>query len=150
MGELVLAWTVHEGHTYLYSSSQVRRSLLRKRPGGVMKLKKAQAATTTPPVPEWKEWTGEIVAGHYVAPEEDSPTLRAWFLSFGKKSKVLLKGECRLRALLYHMIPRLGEAESLVHIYGSAYSASPAMALALRKLDAEALGQVTMVGSMRA
>jgi hypothetical protein len=43
-GTPVLAWTVHEGHSWFYSTPQVRRALQQRRLGAVTKLKKNPAA----------------------------------------------------------------------------------------------------------
>ena len=42
-GTPVLAWTVHEGHSWFYSAPQVRRALQQRRLGAVTKLKKKTA-----------------------------------------------------------------------------------------------------------
>jgi hypothetical protein len=43
-GKPVLAWTVHEGHSWFYSTPQVRRALQQRRLGEATKLKKNAAA----------------------------------------------------------------------------------------------------------
>jgi hypothetical protein len=43
-GKPVLAWTVHEGHSWFYAAPQVRRALQQRRPGEVTKLTKNAAA----------------------------------------------------------------------------------------------------------
>jgi hypothetical protein len=42
-GKPVLAWTVHEGHCWFYSTPQVRRALQQRRLGSVTKLNKKTA-----------------------------------------------------------------------------------------------------------
>jgi hypothetical protein len=40
VGKPVLAWTVHEGHSWFYAAPQVRRALQQRRIGEATKLKK--------------------------------------------------------------------------------------------------------------
>ena len=118
-GKPVLAWTVHEGHCYFYSSAQVRKTLQQRRVGAVTKLRKAQAASKVPLASEWKEWTGEIADGHFFAPEDELMIIRAWFLGCGKNPKVLMKDEARPRALVFHIPKRAhGGPAGTCYIHG--------------------------------
>ena len=105
-GSPILAFTVHEGHSYFYKAPRVRLALMRRRTGEVTKLKKAQRSATTPLTTEWKPWADEIEDGHFFVQEEELPTVRAWFLAQKKHPKVMMKDELRPRGLLYNLTKR--------------------------------------------
>jgi hypothetical protein len=117
-GKPVLTWTVHESHCWFYQTPQVRRALQHRRTGPVAMLRKAQGPSNAPLASEWRPWKGEIAEGHFYAPEEELPTIRGWFLSFGKPVKVLLKDACRPRALVYQLRQRVDEATGSCTIHG--------------------------------
>ena len=117
-GKPTLAFTVHEGHAFFYNSPHVRRSLQKRRPGGVAKMKKLQAATTTPPLSEWQEWSGEVAAGHLWALEDDLPSIRAQLLRGGRNCKVLMRDSMHPRGLLYNLTKRLDGEQGVLHVHG--------------------------------
>ena len=47
-GHPILAFTVHEEHSYFHKTPRVRLALMRRRTGEVKRLKKAQRSATTP------------------------------------------------------------------------------------------------------
>jgi hypothetical protein len=105
-GHPILAFTVHEEHSYFYKTPRIRLALMRRRTGEVTRLKKAQRSATTPLTTEWKPWADEIEDGHFFVQEEELPTVRAWFFSQKKHPKVMMKDELRPRGLLYNLTKR--------------------------------------------
>ncbi len=83
----------------------------------VVRLKKDQRNTTTPPASEWQPWCRELVPGHYAVAEDSLPTERAWFLAQGKQPKVLLKSETSPRALLYNCTKRVEGCTGTVYLH---------------------------------
>ncbi len=102
----ILAFTVHEGHSYFYKSTRVRQALMARRTGEVTRLKKTQRASSTPITSEWKPWANELEAGHFFVDENDLDTVRAWFLDQGKHPKVMMKDKLQARGLLYNLTKR--------------------------------------------
>ena len=102
----ILAFTVHEGHSYFYKSTRVRQALMARRTGEVTRLKKTQRASSTPITSEWKPWENELEAGHFFVDENDLDSVRAWFLDQGKHPKVMMKDKLQARGLLYNMTKR--------------------------------------------
>ena len=117
-GSPVLAWTVHEGHSWFYATPQVRRALQQRRLGAVTKLKKTQRPSSTPLASEWEPWAGELREGHFRADEEELPQIRLWFLDQGRQPSVLLKDSTRPRALLYRLTQTRDGQTGTVHIHG--------------------------------
>jgi hypothetical protein len=117
-GTPVLAWTVHEGHCWFYSTPQVRRALQARRLGEATKLKKTQRPSSTPLASEWGPWAGELREGHFHVAEEELPQVRLWFLNQGRQPSVLLKDSTRPRALLYRMTQARDGQTGTVHIHG--------------------------------
>ena len=105
-GNPILAFTVHEGHSYFYKTTRVRQALMARRTGEITHLKKAQRCASTPITSEWKPWNEEIEAGHFFVDENDMSTVRAWFLDRKKHPKVMMKDELRPRGLLYTLSKR--------------------------------------------
>ncbi len=106
-GNPILAFTVHEGHSYFYKTTRIRQALMARRTGEITHLKKAQRSASTPITSEWKPWADEIEAGHFFVDENDMATVRAWFLDRKKHPKVMMKDELRPRGLLYNLTKRV-------------------------------------------
>jgi hypothetical protein len=111
----ILAWTVHEGHCYFYSTPQVRRSLLQRRVGAVTKMRKVQKATSTLLADEWLPWAKSLKQGHYRVDEEEFNEVQK---AQGRNVQVLMKDSSRPRALLYRMTRVRDGATGMVHIHG--------------------------------
>jgi hypothetical protein len=100
-GKPVLAWTVHEGHMFMYSTPQVRGALQQRSIGSVKKMRKVQKASTTPLASSWLPWARNLEEGHYRLDEDELPEMRAWFLKQGRNPQLLMKDSSRPRVLLY-------------------------------------------------
>ncbi len=105
-GNPILAFTVHEDHSYFYKTNHVRQALMRRRTGEATRLKKTQRATSTPLTSEWKPWANVIEDGHFFVDENDLATVRAWFLNQKRHPKVMMKDELRPRGLIYNLTKR--------------------------------------------
>ena len=117
-GKPVLAWTVHEGHCWFYSTPQVRRSLQQRRVGTVTKMRKVQKASATPLAAAWLPWAQKLEEGHYRVDEAELNDVRQWFLAQGRTPQVLMKDSSRPRALLYRMTQARDGTTGTVHIHG--------------------------------
>ena len=117
-GRPVLAFVVHEGHCYLYSCPRVRAALMRRDLGPALRLKKAQRASTAPPMSEWTQWAREVAPGHFSCDEEQLDEVRSWFMHRNRHPKVLLKDCLHARALSYTCTQRLDGCIGPLMIHG--------------------------------
>ncbi len=83
----------------------------------IMKLKKAQRISTTPPAEEWLKWASKIEPGHFSCDEGSLDAIRSWFLSRGREPRLILKDHIDVRSLSYNCTQRLDGCTGLLVIH---------------------------------
>jgi len=114
----VLAFIVDENHCYLYSCPRVRAALMKRDMVQGIKLKKAQGASTTPPMCEWILWGKEIAPSHDSCNDPELDAVRSWFMNRNRHQRVLLKDCVQARALSYTCTQRLDGCSGLLVTHG--------------------------------